>query len=421
MLRSGLGLTALLASLVFTVSASAESAADKATARQVATEGIELYKAGKFSEALDRLRRAQELYSAPVHLLYIARAEDKLTELVEAEESYRLLDHYTLPAGAPAAWVSAVSDGQKELAALEPRIPKLRILTKPESPPEPKLTIDGADVSSAVLGIARPTNPGAHHVELTATGYQTSATDVTLAEGDSKDVTLTLAPGEKTETAAATTATVTDSAPHKTDELGGVGFMGGLRLGVGIPTGNLYAGTRADTSQGTIATSDLFKAGGALELHAGMRFARYFTPVIYLELESLGANHYVRDGDGAGALGVGIGLIVGSRPGKVGGFGELDFGFNSFSVSQKTLIGADCDISASGGALRLGGGAVIPAVKWLNITPVLMATLGRFTSLKSSSTCQDAPKGGDISSDDQRTHGMILLGVGGDVILGNDR
>ena len=32
---------------------------------------------GKYADALDRLRRAQALYDAPVHLLYIARAQDK--------------------------------------------------------------------------------------------------------------------------------------------------------------------------------------------------------------------------------------------------------------------------------------------------------------------------------------------------------
>src|SRR5215471_15936936 len=133
-------------------SALAQTAADKATAREAATEGIRLYKSGKYADALDRLRRAQSLYDAPVHLLYIARAQDKLGQLVEASENYRLLDHYTLPAGAPAAWTSAVEDGRKELANLEPRIPKLRIVATPANLKDAAVEIDGAKVSSAVLG-----------------------------------------------------------------------------------------------------------------------------------------------------------------------------------------------------------------------------------------------------------------------------
>src|ERR1700743_1878747 len=102
-----------LAALLVSPGARAQSAADKATAREAATEGIGLYRAGKYAQALDRLKRAQALYDAPVHLLYIARAEEKLGQLVEAPETYRSLDRYTLPAGAPAAWTAAVEDGRK--------------------------------------------------------------------------------------------------------------------------------------------------------------------------------------------------------------------------------------------------------------------------------------------------------------------
>ena len=76
------------AAVVFTgVPASAQSAADKATARQLAVHGIKLYGDGKYSEALDKLQRAQTLYDAPVHLLYIARCQHKLGMLVESAES----------------------------------------------------------------------------------------------------------------------------------------------------------------------------------------------------------------------------------------------------------------------------------------------------------------------------------------------
>ena len=67
----------------------AQSAADKATARQLAVQGIKVYEDGKYSEALDKLERAQTLYDAPVHLLYIARCQHKLGMLVESAETYR--------------------------------------------------------------------------------------------------------------------------------------------------------------------------------------------------------------------------------------------------------------------------------------------------------------------------------------------
>jgi len=52
---------------------SSSAAADKATARLSAKQGIEMYRAQRYAEALERLQRAQQLFDAPVHLLYIAR------------------------------------------------------------------------------------------------------------------------------------------------------------------------------------------------------------------------------------------------------------------------------------------------------------------------------------------------------------
>src|SRR5512147_167297 len=108
-------------------SGAAQTAADKATARQLATQGIQSYQQGKNAEALELLQKAEQLYDAPVHLIYIARAQAALGKLVEASETYRRLIRLDLPAGAPQAFKDAVADAQKELPQLEPRIPSLRI------------------------------------------------------------------------------------------------------------------------------------------------------------------------------------------------------------------------------------------------------------------------------------------------------
>jgi hypothetical protein len=440
--RCAAGLGALVLCLSLAGAARAQSAADKATAREVATEGIKLYRAGKYADALDRLRRAQALYDAPVHLLYIARAQSKLGQLVEASENYRLLVRYKLPDGAPDAWVTAVSDGQKELAELEPRIPKLRVVTEPAAPDDAKLTIDGANVSVAVIGISRAINPGKHHVEVQASGRAPAAADVELAEGESKDVTVKLGPAgaETTATAAATSAapsTPSDAAskPASDGKPGLVGFMAGLRLGAGLPTGTIahfpvQIGGR-DFGR-DIDTSDIFQPGGAFELHGGVRIGRYFTPLLFLELEKLSAGTGIREigakePTSLGAGSFGLGVMIGSRPGKIGGFGEFDIAFlNGFSFSQQykpdLVAGETCDLSASGGAIRLGGGAVFPAFGFMHITPITMLTLGRFTqaTIKGGTDCSALLPSKNISSDNQRTHGMLFLGVGGDFVFGSD-
>jgi hypothetical protein len=405
----------------------AESAADKATAREAATEGISLYRAGKYADALDRLKRAQALYDAPVHLLYIARAEDKLGQLVEAAETYRSLDRYTLPSGAPEAWTAAVDDGRKELAVLEPRIPKLKIVTDPASVPDAALKIDGVAVSAAVVGIERPVNPGKHHVEMSAPGFAPAAADMAVAEGASKDVTLHLtatgSDGTPTATAGRETNPPRSPSQSESGSRSLVGFWGGMRIGVGIPTGTLLH-TPGNAGQ-DIPTSNAVGVGGALELHAGVRIARFFTPLLYIEGETLSA------GDGflgqgklsdARAGAVGLGLMVGSAPNKLGGFGEIDLVLaSSFNVTgPANLAGTQtCDLAAKGNGLRFGGGGVIPVSSWLHLTPVVLATLSRFSSVDGSGTCAPYPTG-SIESDNRRTHGMIFIGVGGDVVLGRD-
>jgi hypothetical protein len=418
------------------------SAADKAVARQAATEGIQLFKAGKYPDALDRLRRAQALYDAPVHLLYIARAEEKLGLLVEASEHYRQLDHYSMPPNPPDAWTAAVEDGQKELAAVEPRVPKLRISTEPAAQAA-SLRIDQVDVSSAALGLPRPVNPGKHHIELSTPGRATAVSDVEVAEGTSRDVIFRLAPasadassGVVAADAGTTVATTTTPNDAGAKEGPFVGFLGGLRLGVGIPTGTVL--NNADLNR-DVASSDVATAGGALEFHAGLRLGRYFTPIFFVAGQTFGHPDQLKRTNADAPLNLksaqagtfGIGVIVGTPPGKVGGFGELDLGLvNAMTVEiQRPVVDTgNCSATFRGGSIRLGGGVTIPVVSWLQLTPLLSVELGRFTTIDATN-CKvegvlktyDVIKDGGIDSDNQRTHGMVFLGVGGDVIVGGRR
>lgn len=426
-MRKPLGaLAVLVAALSVPRMVLADSAADKATAREVATEGIGLFQAGKYADALDRLERAQALYDAPVHLLYIARSQEKLGKLVEASETYRLLDRYLLPAGAPEAWVAAVDDGRKELAALEPRVPKIRIAVAPKDAPEASVQIDGAPVSAAVIGIPRAVNPGAHHVVVAAKGYAPAEANVETNEGETKDVTLALS-------AAPAAAATPGAAPAQGTTHSFVGFLAGLRFGGGIPTGTIWHFHAAPNDAGRdINVSDAFQPGGSLELHAGVRFGRFFTPVLYIEGESLpgGDRFFDRKITKAGHSSGGLGVLIGTPPGKFGGFGEFDFVFvDQFSLTadSKALVG-HCDVTARGGALRFGGGAVLPLASWFQLTPFAMATIGRFTKIEGSGSCREfigkedvQLNVGGLPSGDVRTHSMIVLGVGGDIVLGKNR
>lgn len=422
MLKRALSWGVLLSLLVVSDPCLAASAADKATARDVATQGIELFRAGKYEEALDKLKRAQELYDAPVHLLYMARCQEKLGQLVEAAENYRLLDRHAMPEGAPPAWLSAQEDGRKELASVEPRVPKLTVVLEPKDAPEPTLTIDGAPVSAAVVGIPRPINPGHHKVEVTAKGYEKAAAEVDVAEGESKDVTVKLSQGVTVSGGGSEPG----AAQAKKSSKLAIGFMVGMRLAGAVPTGKLTVDPLNSGSE--INTSDAFQPGGGVELHAGLRIARYFTPVLFFEGQKFGS------GRGGGILGteiknptgssVGLGLIVGSPPGQMGGFGELDFApSHVLSLTINPPDGStNCRISATGGAVRFGGGGTFPVAKWLNLSPFALVTVAKPTKLETdgcSAVATSSIEG--VRESDLRTHQIILLGVGGDLIFGSDR
>jgi hypothetical protein len=172
----------------------ADAAADKATARKLATEGIRLHDAGKHIDAIDRLERAQALLPAATHLLYLARSQVAIGKLVRGAETYRALARFPIGPGASDAFRDAVATGKVELARLEPRIPTLRIAVEPAEPAGLELRVDGEVVSNANLGVDRPIDPGRHRVQAAAPAHNSAESRVEIRAGEHKTVTLRLTP-----------------------------------------------------------------------------------------------------------------------------------------------------------------------------------------------------------------------------------
>lgn len=182
-----------LASAPF-ASALAGPAEDKATARELAKDGIAAEQKGDCATAIDRLERAESLYHAPPHLQYLARCYAKVGRLVDATETWRRLTLETLPANAPAAFKDAVTEAQTKLPEVEPRLARLTIQTA-ESYPGLVVEVDGKAWPSAALGVPRVIDPGKHAVVARATGYAKNEQSVQLAEGKADSITVKLTPG----------------------------------------------------------------------------------------------------------------------------------------------------------------------------------------------------------------------------------
>lgn len=214
-------------------SALAGPAEDKATARELAKEGIAAEESGDCATAIDRLERAESLYHAPPHLQFLARCYAKTGRLVDATETWRKLTLETLPPGSPAAFKDAVAEANTELPKLEPRLARLTM--KSSQKYEGFVAeVDGKAWPSAALDVPRVMDPGKHVVRARATGYKTSEQTIELDEGKSASVTITLEagadPGPSPSASSSASAAPTSTPPPSTT-LRTVGFV---TTGVGI-------------------------------------------------------------------------------------------------------------------------------------------------------------------------------------------
>lgn len=177
----------------FCALAHAQTDEERAGARALADQGLTAYEEGRFSDAVDLFTRAQSVIDAPIHLLYIARAQEKQGHLVQAMEAYNKAVRTQLSPGAPEVFVEAKKDAEKELEALIPRLPQVTVTVSGEEQAEDVVVkVDGEPLPAAFVGVKRPANPGKH--TYSAEGATLEAPEVTIAvnEGGEAMVELVL-------------------------------------------------------------------------------------------------------------------------------------------------------------------------------------------------------------------------------------
>ncbi|WP_437741898.1 PEGA domain-containing protein [Sorangium sp. So ce1504] len=99
----------------------------------------------------------------------------------------------------------------KGIAALEPRVPKLVIVVK-GAPAGMEVLRDGTALPAAALGEPLPVDPGPHEIRASAPGHQAETRSITLAEGETTTVELTLRPAAAAAASAATPPTKANEA-----------------------------------------------------------------------------------------------------------------------------------------------------------------------------------------------------------------
>ncbi len=171
------------------------TAADKETARALLDQGDAAYKASNFSEALQRYGAAHAIMNVPTTGIEVAKAQEALGKLVEARDTLLEVARFPKKPNEPQAFSKARERAQTHAAEIAARIPAIRIqVTGLPSGTTPAVTIDGAEVNPAILGVPRKLNPGKHVITASASGYAEARREVEVAERAELDVPLELTP-----------------------------------------------------------------------------------------------------------------------------------------------------------------------------------------------------------------------------------
>jgi hypothetical protein len=268
------------ASLLASPAAADPSDADRATARALSVEAHRAFDRKDYAMAADRFARADALVHAPTLLLGVARAQAALGHLVAAQEAYSRIVREGVPPKAPPVFAKAVGDAKRELDALAPRVPGIVVVVA--GAPGAKVTIDGAEVPAAAVGVRRPVDPGTHVVAATADGFLATDKSVTVAERATLDVRLELRPAPKPAPAPVAAPAPSPPPPQPPPppadppDRGGAqrvaGFvalgLGVAGLGVGAVTGGLALGKHGELADACTLPGGKCPASAASTLDA---------------------------------------------------------------------------------------------------------------------------------------------------------
>jgi hypothetical protein len=190
--RRALGAALLLLTFAFDASAQTPSAADLESARELYKEAKVLRDKGDLRGALEKFKQAHAYGQTPVTALELGRTHMQLGELVEARELFLSVGRMKVQSDETDKSTAARKEADDLAEQVRSRIPTLNIkVTGVPADAQPQVTVDGANIPVVSLTAIRKTNPGPH-VVVAKLGTKEQKSDVTLAERETKDVSIAL-------------------------------------------------------------------------------------------------------------------------------------------------------------------------------------------------------------------------------------
>lgn len=191
LLRRAAPAATLVALALHTTGAAAESAEDAVAAAALFKAGRELLATGEIAKACSRFEASMKLHATASTMLNIARCQERDGRIGTAWLDYQrglVLNRETQGVERQATLEKVAHDA---IAALEPRLPRLRIAIA-NPPPELRITHDGQELPLTTLGEPLPDDPGDHQIVATAPGFRDAKVTVKLEEGKVVEVALAL-------------------------------------------------------------------------------------------------------------------------------------------------------------------------------------------------------------------------------------
>jgi hypothetical protein len=214
----------LVAALVLTNQAQAvdgkvNASVPDPTAAALFQAGVDLLDAGNWKEACAKFEASMALYPAASTLLNIARCYDHEGKLALAWSAYQRALVINRETQGEERKKALDEVAKKGLTNIEPRLPRLKILTSGSTPAGLRVAQNGKDVPVALLGTVIPVDPGQQSVFAEAPGFEPFTQSVTVAEGELVEIRLDL------EKSAPTAWAVTRGVPTWSWISGGAGIL----------------------------------------------------------------------------------------------------------------------------------------------------------------------------------------------------
>ncbi len=168
----------------------APNAAERETARRLMDEGRERSRVGDKERAVEAFQKAHDIMKVPTTGVALAKAQLAVGHLVEARDVALEVVRMPRENGEHAIFEKARKEAKELEQSIKPRIPTVRIVVK--GGPATRVSVDGGEVPSLLLGEPVAMNPGKHSIIARNADTIERRAEVDLAERDGKEVELTL-------------------------------------------------------------------------------------------------------------------------------------------------------------------------------------------------------------------------------------